>query len=160
MGPRLTSLLKSSPTPPPLGTASLWMRGASESCSLSGRLAPNHTCLTLGCLSLNTHSHGYLCFVVFVPDVYLCLFTRLPLSTCLSLSLGGYPPFHESFGGQSITDQIIRGEFTMVQSKWRHVSDQGTVILLQYCSITTTVILLLRLVLLPNHYINSSVVQK
>lgn len=26
----------------------------------------------------------------------------------------------------SISEQIIGGEFTMVPSKWRHVSDQGT----------------------------------
>ncbi|XP_071328417.1 serine/threonine-protein kinase Chk2 isoform X1 [Trachinotus anak] len=47
------------------------------------------------------------------------------LGVLLFVCLGGYPPFHESFGRQSITDQIIRGEFTMVQSKWRHVSDQA-----------------------------------
>lgn len=44
---------------------------------------------------------------------------------CLFLSLGGYPPFHEGFGNVSISEQIVRGEFTMVPSKWRHVSDQG-----------------------------------
>ncbi|KAG7218327.1 hypothetical protein INR49_020467 [Caranx melampygus] len=47
------------------------------------------------------------------------------LGVLLFVCLGGYPPFHENFGHQSITDQIIRGEFTMVQSKWRHVSDQA-----------------------------------
>ncbi|XP_022622259.1 serine/threonine-protein kinase Chk2 isoform X1 [Seriola dumerili] len=47
------------------------------------------------------------------------------LGVLLFVCLGGYPPFHESFGRQSITDQIIRGEFTMVQSKWKHVSDQA-----------------------------------
>uniref|UniRef100_A0A8D3DQV2 non-specific serine/threonine protein kinase n=1 Tax=Scophthalmus maximus TaxID=52904 RepID=A0A8D3DQV2_SCOMX len=46
------------------------------------------------------------------------------LGVLLFVCLGGYPPFHESFG-QSITDQIIRGQFTMVQSKWKHVSDQA-----------------------------------
>ncbi|KAM7415458.1 hypothetical protein PAMA_017798 [Pampus argenteus] len=45
------------------------------------------------------------------------------LGVLLFVCLGGYPPFHESFGRQSIRDQIIRGEFTMVQSKWKHVSD-------------------------------------
>ncbi|GLD71808.1 serine/threonine-protein kinase Chk2 isoform X2 [Lates japonicus] len=47
------------------------------------------------------------------------------LGVLLFVCLGGYPPFHESFGRQSVRDQIIRGEFTMVQSKWRHVSDQA-----------------------------------
>ncbi|XP_023287298.1 serine/threonine-protein kinase Chk2-like, partial [Seriola lalandi dorsalis] len=47
------------------------------------------------------------------------------LGVLLFVCLGGYPPFHESFGRQSITDQIVRGEFTMVQSKWKHVSDQA-----------------------------------
>lgn len=44
----------------------------------------------------------------------------------LTLSLCGYPPFHENFGNLTITEQIIRGEFTMVPSKWRHISDEGT----------------------------------
>ncbi|XP_067430960.1 serine/threonine-protein kinase Chk2 [Thunnus thynnus] len=47
------------------------------------------------------------------------------LGVLLFVCLGGYPPFHESFGRQSIRDQIIRGEFTMVHSKWKHVSDQA-----------------------------------
>ncbi|XP_042370866.1 serine/threonine-protein kinase Chk2-like, partial [Plectropomus leopardus] len=47
------------------------------------------------------------------------------LGVLLFVCLGGYPPFHESFGHQSVTEQIIRGEFIMVQSKWRHVSDQA-----------------------------------
>nr|XP_020450903.1 serine/threonine-protein kinase Chk2-like isoform X2 [Monopterus albus]XP_020450904.1 serine/threonine-protein kinase Chk2-like isoform X2 [Monopterus albus]XP_020450905.1 serine/threonine-protein kinase Chk2-like isoform X2 [Monopterus albus] len=47
------------------------------------------------------------------------------LGVLLFVCLGGYPPFHESFGPQSTIDQIIRGEFTMVQSKWKHVSDQA-----------------------------------
>uniref|UniRef100_A0A669CCU3 Checkpoint kinase 2 n=1 Tax=Oreochromis niloticus TaxID=8128 RepID=A0A669CCU3_ORENI len=47
------------------------------------------------------------------------------LGVLLFVCLGGYPPFHESFGHQSVTDQIIRGEFTMVQSKWKSVSDQA-----------------------------------
>uniref|UniRef100_A0A672GJA3 Serine/threonine-protein kinase Chk2 n=1 Tax=Salarias fasciatus TaxID=181472 RepID=A0A672GJA3_SALFA len=46
------------------------------------------------------------------------------LGVLLFVCLGGYPPFHESFG-QSTTDQIVRGQFTMVPSKWRHVSDQA-----------------------------------
>ncbi|XP_053277509.1 serine/threonine-protein kinase Chk2 [Pleuronectes platessa] len=46
------------------------------------------------------------------------------LGVLLFVCLGGYPPFHETFS-HSITDQIIRGEFTMVQSKWRQVSDQA-----------------------------------
>ncbi|XP_076010313.1 serine/threonine-protein kinase Chk2 isoform X2 [Genypterus blacodes] len=45
------------------------------------------------------------------------------LGVLLFVCLGGYPPFHESFGHQSISDQIVRGEFTMVPSKWKHVSD-------------------------------------
>ncbi|XP_068616802.1 serine/threonine-protein kinase Chk2 [Brachionichthys hirsutus] len=47
------------------------------------------------------------------------------LGVLLFVCLGGYPPFHEDFGQQSITEQIIRGEFTMVPSKWRHISDQA-----------------------------------
>ncbi|XP_054628569.1 coiled-coil domain-containing protein 180-like [Dunckerocampus dactyliophorus] len=47
------------------------------------------------------------------------------LGVLLFVCLGGYPPFHENFGQLSVTDQIIRGEFTMVPSKWTHVSDQG-----------------------------------
>ncbi|XP_038559220.1 serine/threonine-protein kinase Chk2 [Micropterus salmoides] len=47
------------------------------------------------------------------------------LGVLLFVCLGGYPPFHENFGHQSITEQIIRGEFTMVPSKWRHISDQA-----------------------------------
>lgn len=54
---------------------------------------------------------------------------RVASATCLSLccvSLGGYPPFHEGFGNASVSEQIVHGEFTMVPSKWRHVSDQGS----------------------------------
>ncbi|XP_055367274.1 serine/threonine-protein kinase Chk2 isoform X2 [Betta splendens] len=47
------------------------------------------------------------------------------LGVLLFVCLSGYPPFHENFGCESTTDQIIRGQFTMVQSKWRHVSDQA-----------------------------------
>ncbi|XP_058492680.1 serine/threonine-protein kinase Chk2 [Solea solea] len=47
------------------------------------------------------------------------------LGVLLFVCLGGYPPFHEKFGQHSVTDQIIRGEFTMVQSKWRCISDQA-----------------------------------
>ncbi|XP_060928365.1 serine/threonine-protein kinase Chk2 [Limanda limanda] len=46
------------------------------------------------------------------------------LGVLLFVCLGGYPPFHETFG-HSITDQIIRGEFTMVPYKWKGVSDQA-----------------------------------
>ncbi|XP_059192342.1 serine/threonine-protein kinase Chk2 [Centropristis striata] len=47
------------------------------------------------------------------------------LGVLLFVCLGGYPPFHDGFGRQSIREQIIKGEFTMVTSKWRHVSDQA-----------------------------------
>ncbi|KAM7018469.1 serine/threonine-protein kinase Chk2 [Tautogolabrus adspersus] len=47
------------------------------------------------------------------------------LGVLLFVCLGGYPPFHESFSKKTITEQIIGGEFTMVQAKWRHVSDQA-----------------------------------
>ncbi|XP_063754010.1 serine/threonine-protein kinase Chk2 isoform X2 [Eleginops maclovinus] len=47
------------------------------------------------------------------------------LGVLLFVCLCGYPPFHESFGRQSISEQIIRGEFTMVPSKWRNVSAQA-----------------------------------
>ncbi|XP_028314094.1 serine/threonine-protein kinase Chk2 isoform X2 [Gouania willdenowi] len=46
------------------------------------------------------------------------------LGVLLFVCLGGYPPFHESFG-QSVTEQIIAGKFTMVQSKWKCISDQA-----------------------------------
>ncbi|KAM8864861.1 serine/threonine-protein kinase Chk2 [Synchiropus picturatus] len=46
------------------------------------------------------------------------------LGVVLFVCLGGYPPFHENFG-HSVTDQIVRGQFTMVPSKWRHVTDQA-----------------------------------
>ncbi|KAM6944524.1 serine/threonine-protein kinase Chk2 isoform 2-T3 [Lycodopsis pacificus] len=46
------------------------------------------------------------------------------LGVLLFVCLCGYPPFHENFG-RSITEQIIDGEFTMVPSKWRHISDQA-----------------------------------
>ncbi|XP_037339034.2 serine/threonine-protein kinase Chk2 isoform X1 [Pungitius pungitius] len=45
------------------------------------------------------------------------------LGVLLFVCLCGYPPFHESFGGQSVTEQILRGEFTMVPSRWRSISD-------------------------------------
>lgn len=63
------------------------------------------------------------------------------LSLCLSLSLGGYPPFHEDFGNHSITEQIISGEFTMVPSKWRNISDQGTTAILLWYSCNTRTVL-------------------
>lgn len=47
------------------------------------------------------------------------------LGVLLFVCLGGYPPFHENFGPPSVQEQILRGEFTMVQSKWRQVSDQA-----------------------------------
>ncbi|KAM8885656.1 serine/threonine-protein kinase Chk2 isoform 3-T4 [Spinachia spinachia] len=45
------------------------------------------------------------------------------LGVLLFVCLCGYPPFHESFGGQSVTEQILRGEFSMVPSRWRSISD-------------------------------------
>lgn len=50
---------------------------------------------------------------------------NLSLSLSVGLSLGGYPPFHENFGHETISDQIIRGEFTMLPVKWKNVSDHG-----------------------------------
>ncbi|XP_047448691.1 serine/threonine-protein kinase Chk2 [Mugil cephalus] len=47
------------------------------------------------------------------------------LGVLLFVCLSGYPPFHQNFSSLSITDQIISGKFTMVQSKWRNVSDQA-----------------------------------
>lgn len=47
------------------------------------------------------------------------------LGVLLFVCLGGYPPFHESFGHLTVTEQIIRGEFIMVPSKWSHISDRG-----------------------------------
>nr|XP_046242403.1 serine/threonine-protein kinase Chk2 isoform X1 [Scatophagus argus]XP_046242404.1 serine/threonine-protein kinase Chk2 isoform X1 [Scatophagus argus] len=47
------------------------------------------------------------------------------LGVLLFVCLGGYPPFHKDFGHQLITEQIIRGEFTMVPSKWKYISDQA-----------------------------------
>lgn len=107
---RHTWLLRSLPTPRPPATASLWTPGAWESCSLSGRLLP--------------------------PDIWLTAWRQKlvsgPRLTCLStcLSLSGYAPFHQSFSDRSLSEQIICGEFTMVSSKWRHVSKEGTSTLL------------------------------
>ncbi|XP_034547569.1 serine/threonine-protein kinase Chk2 [Notolabrus celidotus] len=47
------------------------------------------------------------------------------LGVLLFVCLGGYPPFHENFSAKTIKDQIIGGEFTMVPSKWKQVSDQA-----------------------------------
>ncbi|XP_023199410.1 serine/threonine-protein kinase Chk2 isoform X2 [Xiphophorus maculatus] len=47
------------------------------------------------------------------------------LGVLLFVCLSGYTPFHERFGERSVTEQIIRGEFTMIPSKWRHVSNQA-----------------------------------
>ncbi|XP_041832983.1 serine/threonine-protein kinase Chk2 isoform X2 [Melanotaenia boesemani] len=47
------------------------------------------------------------------------------LGVLLFVCLSGYAPFHEQFSEHSVTEQIIRGEFTMVPSKWRHVSDEA-----------------------------------
>ena len=40
-------------------------------------------------------------------------------------SLGGYAPFYEHPSRPSVQEQIIQGEFTMVPSKWKGISDQG-----------------------------------
>ncbi|XP_047237564.1 serine/threonine-protein kinase Chk2 isoform X2 [Girardinichthys multiradiatus] len=47
------------------------------------------------------------------------------LGVLLFVCLSGYAPFHESFSENSVKEQIIRGEFTMVPSKWRRVSNQA-----------------------------------
>ncbi|XP_077457018.1 serine/threonine-protein kinase Chk2 isoform X2 [Stigmatopora argus] len=47
------------------------------------------------------------------------------LGVLLFICLCGYPPFHESFHELSVSEQIVRGSFTMVPAKWRHVSEQG-----------------------------------
>ncbi|XP_054895877.1 serine/threonine-protein kinase Chk2 [Poeciliopsis prolifica] len=47
------------------------------------------------------------------------------LGVLLFVCLSGYTPFHESFSQRSVTEQIVRGEFTMVPSKWRRVSNQA-----------------------------------
>ncbi|XP_017292058.1 serine/threonine-protein kinase Chk2 isoform X2 [Kryptolebias marmoratus] len=47
------------------------------------------------------------------------------LGVLLFVCLSGYAPFHESFSERSVTEQIIRGEFTMVPSKWRQISNQA-----------------------------------
>ncbi|KAM9744438.1 serine/threonine-protein kinase Chk2 [Menidia menidia] len=44
------------------------------------------------------------------------------LGVLLFVCLSGYAPFHESFSQLSVTEQILRGEFTMVPSRWRRVS--------------------------------------
>ncbi|KAM9394409.1 serine/threonine-protein kinase Chk2 isoform 2-T3 [Pholidichthys leucotaenia] len=75
-------------------------------CGTPSYLAPEvftHACTTGYGLSVDAWSLGVLLFVC----------------------LGGYPPFHESFGNQPVTDQIIRGQFTMVPSKWRTISDHA-----------------------------------
>ncbi|XP_013888950.1 serine/threonine-protein kinase Chk2 [Austrofundulus limnaeus] len=47
------------------------------------------------------------------------------LGVLLFVCLSGYAPFHESFSKHSVTEQIIRGEFTMVPAKWTQVSNQA-----------------------------------
>ncbi|XP_061527218.1 serine/threonine-protein kinase Chk2 isoform X2 [Phycodurus eques] len=47
------------------------------------------------------------------------------LGVLLFVCLCGYPPFHENFAALSVSEQIVRGQFTMVPSKWRHVSDRA-----------------------------------
>ncbi|XP_071370735.1 serine/threonine-protein kinase Chk2 [Centroberyx affinis] len=47
------------------------------------------------------------------------------LGVLLFVCLGGYPPFHENFGHQSIREQIIQGEFIMLPVKWKGISDQA-----------------------------------
>ncbi|XP_057687334.1 serine/threonine-protein kinase Chk2 [Corythoichthys intestinalis] len=47
------------------------------------------------------------------------------LGVLLFVCLCGYPPFHENFHELSVSEQIIRGSFTMLPAKWRHVSEQA-----------------------------------
>ncbi|XP_061586129.1 serine/threonine-protein kinase Chk2 [Cololabis saira] len=47
------------------------------------------------------------------------------LGVLLFVCLSGYAPFHESFSELSVTEQIIRGQFTMVASKWKCVSNEA-----------------------------------
>lgn len=47
------------------------------------------------------------------------------LGVLLFVCLCGYPPFHENFGNLTISEQIIRGEFTMLPAKWRNISDEA-----------------------------------
>lgn len=78
--------------------------------------------------------------------MYLLAASLIYLSLYFTVSLGGYPPFHEGFGNLSITEQIIRGEFTMVPSKWKHISDQGSPreAVLQWCSDVVLTVFLLK----------------
>ncbi|KAM4578593.1 serine/threonine-protein kinase Chk2 [Fundulus diaphanus] len=47
------------------------------------------------------------------------------LGVLLFVCLSGYAPFHKDFSKFSVMEQIIRGEFVMVPSKWRSVSNQA-----------------------------------
>ncbi|XP_056130299.1 serine/threonine-protein kinase Chk2 isoform X2 [Lampris incognitus] len=47
------------------------------------------------------------------------------LGVLLFVCLGGYPPFYEGSGRLSISEQITRGEFIMVPSKWKNISHQA-----------------------------------
>ncbi|XP_077571461.1 adenylate kinase 8 isoform X3 [Stigmatopora nigra] len=47
------------------------------------------------------------------------------LGVLIFICLCGYPPFHESFHELSVSEQIVRGRFTMVPAKWCHVSEQA-----------------------------------
>ncbi|XP_038132533.1 serine/threonine-protein kinase Chk2 isoform X2 [Cyprinodon tularosa] len=47
------------------------------------------------------------------------------LGVLLFVCLSGYAPFHERFSEHSVMEQIIRGEFTMIPSKWSRVSNHG-----------------------------------
>lgn len=71
------------------------------------------TCLTVTCLpacnSYLSACNSYL---------FACL-------TCLSSSLGGYPPFHKDVAQMSVRDQITQGIYTFIPSKWDKVSKEG-----------------------------------
>ncbi|KAF6716944.1 Serine/threonine-protein kinase Chk2 [Oryzias melastigma] len=47
------------------------------------------------------------------------------LGVLLFVCLSGYTPFHENFGNYSVSEQITRGEFTMIPKKWEHISNQA-----------------------------------
>lgn len=116
VGPRLILLLRSSPTPPPPDTDSLWTPGASESSSLSGRV----TFLTPGSD-----------YTVMDPCVLEFFLRCLPVSppVCLSVWVGTHP----SMKALVISRSQIRS--SEESSPWFRPSGNTclTKVLLQYC---------------------------
>ncbi|XP_028851689.1 serine/threonine-protein kinase Chk2 isoform X2 [Denticeps clupeoides] len=47
------------------------------------------------------------------------------LGVLLFVCLSGYPPFHQSLGDLPVQEQITRGQYTLVPSRWKKVSEEA-----------------------------------